>query len=65
MNRIKTLLQHKELIQIWLFKKLGKCYNAVDGYLQNRSQPSLGTLYQIASIFKIDAKELLVTKDIK
>ena len=36
MNRIKEVLDQKEIIQTWLAEKLGKSYNMVNGYVQNR-----------------------------
>ncbi|WP_299431160.1 helix-turn-helix transcriptional regulator [uncultured Maribacter sp.] len=65
MNRIKEILEEKGIKQVWLANKLGKSFNTVNGYVQNRTQPSLEVLYQIATILNVDAKELLVTKDIK
>ena len=61
MNRIKEVLEEKGIKQVWLAEQLGKSYNIVNGYVQNRSQPSLEVLYKIAEILQIDAKELLVT----
>lgn len=61
MNRIKEVLEEKGIKQIWLAEKLGKSYNMVNGYVQNRQQPRLEVLYEIADILKIDAKELLKT----
>ncbi len=61
MNRIKAVLEEKGIKQVWLAEKLGKSYNVVNGYVQNRAQPSLEVLYDIASILDIDPKELLIT----
>ena len=61
MNRIKEVLEEKGIKQVWLAEKLGKSYNMVNGYVQNRQQPRLEVLYEIADILKIDAKELLKT----
>ena len=61
MNRIKEVLEERGIKQIWLAEKLGKSYNMVNGYVQNRQQPRLEVLYEIADILKIDAKELLKT----
>lgn len=63
MNRIKEVLEEKGIKQVWLAEKLGKSFNSVNAYVQNRTQPSLEVLYKIAEILNIDAKELLVTKD--
>lgn len=59
MNRIKEVLEEKEIKQVWLAEQLGKSYNIVNGYVQNRSQPSLPDLYKIAEILHVNAKELL------
>ena len=60
MNRIKEVLKEKGIKQIWLADKLGKSYNMVNGYVQNRRQPSIECLYEIAEILNISVKELLV-----
>ena len=59
MNRIKEVLEDKSLKQIWLAEKLGKSYNMVNGYVQNRRQPSLKDLYKIAKILDVDTAQLL------
>ena len=61
MNRIKEVLQERELTQIWLAKQLNKSYNMVNSYAKNRRQPSVEILYQIAELIDIDVKELLVS----
>jgi transcriptional regulator with XRE-family HTH domain len=62
MNRIKDVLEEKGIKQTWLAEKLGKSYNMVNGYVQNRQQPRLEVLYKIAEILNVDPKDLL--KDI-
>ena len=61
MNRIKKVLEEKGIKQIWLAEKLGKSYNMVNSYAQNRRQPSIEDLYKIAEILDVEAKELLVS----
>lgn len=41
MNRIKEVLQKKGITQTWLAEELGKSYNMVNSYAQNRQQPRL------------------------
>ena len=65
MNRIKEVLKEKGIKQIWLAEKLGKSYNMVNSYVQNRRQPSIECLYEIAEILKIEVKELLKEREIK
>ena len=59
MNRIKEVLEEKGIKQIWLADKLGKSYNMVNGYVQNRQQPRLEVLSEIATILEVDIKELI------
>jgi putative transcriptional regulator len=61
MNRIKEVLEEKGIKQIWLAEKLGKSYNMVNAYVQNRQQPRLEILMNIAKILDIDVKELIVS----
>ena len=61
MNRIKEVLKEKGIKQIWLADKLGKSYNMVNGYVQNRQQPRLEVLNDIAEILDVDVKELIVS----
>jgi putative transcriptional regulator len=60
MNRIKEVLEDKGIKQIWLAEKLGKSYNMVNGYVQNRQQPRLEVLNNIAEILDVDVRDLLV-----
>jgi putative transcriptional regulator len=60
MNRIKQVLEEKGIKQTWLAEQLGKSYNMVNGYVQNRQQPRLEVLYKIAKILDVEVKDLLV-----
>ena len=62
MNRIKEVLDEKGIKQVWLAEKLGKSYNMVNSYVQNRRQPSLEVLYQIAKLLNVDVNELIISK---
>ena len=61
MNRIKEVLEEKGIKQTWLAERLGKSYNMVNSYVQNRQQPRLEVLMEIAEILDIDVKELIVS----
>ena len=61
MNRIKSVLKEKGIKQTTLSEKLGKSYNMVNGYVQNRQQPRLEVLNEIAHIIDVDVRELLVS----
>jgi len=61
MNRIKEVLGEKVITQTWLAKEIGKSYNMVNSYVQNRRQPSIEILFQIADILNVDVRELLIS----
>ena len=61
MNRIKQVLEEKGIKQIWLAEKLGKSYNMVNAYAQNRQQPRLEIFMKIAEILDIDVKDLIIS----
>ena len=60
MNRIKDVLEETGIMQVWLAEKLGKSFNTVNGYVQNRTQPSLEVLYEIAEILNVKVSDLLI-----
>jgi transcriptional regulator with XRE-family HTH domain len=59
MNRIKEVLEVKGIKQTWLAERLGKSYNMVNGYVQNRQQPRLEVLFEIAKILDVEVADLL------
>lgn len=61
MNRIKEVLEERGIKQKWLAEKLGKSYNMVNAYVQNRQQPRLEILDEISKILDIDIKDLIVS----
>jgi transcriptional regulator with XRE-family HTH domain len=61
MNRIKEVLEEKGIKQTWLAEQLGKSYNMVNAYVQNRQQPRLEILHDIAKILEVDVVELIVS----
>lgn len=65
MNRIKEVLDEKGIKQTWLAEQLGKSYNMVNAYVQNRQQPRIEVLFEIAEILGVNVKELLIDNEIK
>ena len=63
MNRIKEVLEVKGIKQIWLADQLGKSYNMVNSYVQNRRQPSIANLFKIAEILDTEVEDLLKKKE--
>ena len=65
MNCIKVVLENQGRSQRWLADKLGKSYNMVNAYMQNRQQPRIEILYEIADLLAVDVKDLLVSNKIE
>ena len=59
MNRIKEVLVEKGIKQTWLAEKMGKSFNTINSYAQNRKQPRLEVLNDIANILEVNIKDLL------
>jgi len=59
MNRIKEVLQEKGIKQTWLAEKLGKSFNIVNDYCNNRRQPSLELIFKIAHVLSVNPKDLI------
>lgn len=61
MNLINEVLELKGIKQTWLAEQLDKSYYMVNAYVQNRQQPRLETLMDIAKILDVDVKELIIS----
>ncbi len=59
MNRIKEVLQEKGIKQVWLSEKLNKSFSMVNEYCNNRRQPSLELLFEIAKLLNVEVKDLI------
>lgn len=46
--------------QAWLASQIGKSYVVTTNYVNNKTQPSIPVLYEIADILGVDVRELLV-----
>ena len=62
MNRIQEVPDERGIKQTWLAEQLGKSFNMVNSYIQNRRQQGLEILYKIADILKVDVKDLIISK---
>ena len=65
MNCIKEVLEDQGRSQRWLADKLCKSYNMVNAYVQNRQQPRIEILYEIADLLAVDVKDLLVSNKLE
>jgi putative transcriptional regulator len=61
-NRIKIVLEQKEKDQIWLTEKLDLQYETINRYCNNRRQPTLATLFEIAALLDVLPSKLLNEK---
>ena len=59
------MLVDKGIKQTWLAVQLGKSYNIVNVYVQNRQQPRIEVLYDLAKILDVNVKDLLIDNDNK
>lgn len=59
-NRIKIALLERQKTGKWLGEKLGKSDVTISRWTSNNSQPSIETLYTIAEILNMDARDLLI-----
>jgi transcriptional regulator with XRE-family HTH domain len=60
LNRIKEILEEKQLTQGQLGEIIGKSFETINAYCGNRRQPSLELLYEISTALKCSVKDLLV-----
>lgn len=59
MNKIKLVLKEQGRSQTWLAEKLGMSKVTVANYCNNRNQPKVETLYDIALLLGVDVPDLL------
>jgi len=58
-NRIKVVLAEKNITNRWLAEKMRKSEITISRRSQNKSQPSLGQLREIAKLLEISPKDLI------
>lgn len=59
-NRIKiALAERNKTSQIWLAEKTGKSDITISRWVQNKTQPSLEQLVEIAKVLEISPKDLI------
>ena len=59
LNRIKEVLVEQQRTGKWLAESLGKDMATVSRWCHNRTQLSIETLAQIATLLDVDARELI------
>lgn len=58
-NRLKIVLAEKNITNKWLAGQLNKSVITISRWSQNKSQPSLEQLREIAKVLNISPKELI------
>lgn len=58
-NRIKVVLAEQNKTNRWLAEQMGKSEIAISRWVQNKSQPSLEQLLQVAKLLSISPKDLI------
>lgn len=59
LNRLGEILAAKGVKAVWVAEKLNLTKASVSNYVTNKHQPSLETLYQIATLLDIPVSDLL------
>lgn len=58
-NRIKVALAEQNKTNRWLAEQMGKSEITISRWVQNKTQPSLEQLLQVASLLSISPRDLI------
>lgn len=58
-NRIKVALAEQNKTNLWLAEQMGKSEITISRWVQNKTQPSLEQLLQVASFLSISPRDLI------
>ena len=56
-NLIKEYLKKRVITQTWLARELGMSFSVTNGYVCNRKQPNLATLFRVVDLLGVSPKE--------
>ena len=59
-NRIKAVLAEERKTNMWLAERLEMSPNTVSKWCTNQMQPTIETLFRIANVLDVEARDLLV-----
>lgn len=59
-NRIKAVLAEERKTNMWLAEHLEMSPNTVSKWCTNQMQPTIETLFRIANVLNVEARDLLV-----
>lgn len=60
-NRIKAVLAEERKTNMWLAEQLQMSPNTVSKWCTNQMQPTVETLFRIAGVLSVDARDLLIS----
>ena len=63
LNRLKIVLAEQEKTGKWLSEQIGRSNCTVSKWCNNKAQPDLKTLNEIADALHVDVKDLLVSNN--
>ena len=58
-NCIKEILEAQGKTQTWLAEQMDMDFQTIARYVNNRRQPTLERLFEIAKVLKVNAKDLI------
>ena len=61
LNRLKVVLVEKGKTSRWLAEQLGKTEHTISRWCQNKNQPSIAQLNEIASVLNVDVRSLITS----
>ena len=61
LNRLKVVLVEKGKTSRWLAEQLGKTEHTISRWCQNKTQPSIAQLNQIANVLNVDVRTLMTS----
>ena len=65
LNRLKVVLVEKGKTSRWLAEQLGKTEHTISRWCQNKTQPSIAQLNEIANVLNVDVRMLITpTKEL-
>ena len=59
LNRLKVVLVEKGKTSRWLAEQLGKTEHTISRWCQNKTQPSVAQLNEIAQVLNVDVRNLI------
>ena len=59
LNRIKEVLEEKNLTQKWLSDQMGVSVVTANAWCSNKSQPSLKRIFEISNLVNVPPSKLL------